>query len=199
MQAGSSKPVPTIENDQSHFDCLQGLTSQQQWSVKYLYDRLGIIDNKMSALLRLNGIILGFLTVAVFRVAENSGIIPWPIIFLSTCFVIFVLLTIAEIMGALIFYLKFDRITSKRTFEDYCTTAMRITISRERQYRAAFWTSAAGIALFIVLFLFVTVGDIIKLSTAAPGEPAACAPRAACLTPPAAAPEALPAAHRPTG
>ncbi|MDI4658541.1 hypothetical protein [Xanthobacter autotrophicus] len=181
MQARSLKPDPTVENDRSHFDCLQNLTSQQQWAVKYLYDRLGIIDNKMSALLRLNGIVIGFLTVAVFRVAENSAIVPWPILFLSACFIVFLLLTIAEIMGALIFYLKFDRVTASRTFDDYCKTAMAITITREREYRAAFWTSVAGIALFILMFLAVTGADIYKLSTVgAEPPPATCTPAASC-------------------
>ncbi|ABS66442.1 hypothetical protein Xaut_1193 [Xanthobacter versatilis] len=185
MPDTSFKLNPTLEDDENHFGYLKKLEGPEQWAVKYLYDRLGIIDNKMSALLRLNGIIIGFLSLAVFRVAENSKIVTWPIIFLSMCVVVFVVLTYAEIMGARIFYLAFDRVTPSRTFDDYCKTAMNITITRERQYRQAFWASVGGIALFILMFMFVAVGDIYKLSTAgAEALPAACTPVTSCPPPP---------------
>ena len=158
------KPEATRENDQYHFEHLQALDSRQQWAVKYLYDRLGIIDNKTSALLRVNGIIIGFVTVAVFRVAEKPDIVAWPVVFLSVCAAIFLLLAFAEIMGARIFYLAFDRVTPERTFADYRDTTMEITIKREGQYRALLWTSVLGMTLFIVLFLAVTAADIVKLS-----------------------------------
>lgn len=189
MPDTSFKLNPTVEDDQSHFRHLMTLAGPEQWAVKYLYDRLGIIDNKMSALLRLNGIIIGFLSLAVFRVAENAKIVPWPILFLVMCVVVFTVLTYAEVMGARIFYLAFDRVTPLRTFDEYCKTAMTITITRERQYRQAFWASVVGIALFILMFLIVAVGDIYKLYTVgAEPPPGACAPSTVC--PPALRPPA---------
>lgn len=163
------KPAATLANDRHHFEQLQELDGRQQWAVKYLYDRLGIIDNKTSALLRVNGIIIGFVTVAVFRVAEKPDIVAWPIIFLGVCAAIFLLLAFAEIMGARIFYLAFDRVTPERTFDAYRDTTMEITIKREGQYRALLWTSVLGMALFIVLFLAVTAADMVKLSRHADG------------------------------
>ncbi|TCT03158.1 hypothetical protein [Aquabacter spiritensis] len=156
------KPRPTLETDIFHFEALSA--RKDQWAIKYLYDRLGIIDSKMSSLLRVNGIIMGFVTVAVFKVVEKSDIISWPILFLSVCIAIFILLAWAEIMGTRIFYLAFDRISPDRPFDVYRDTTIQITLKRERQYRFALWTSAVGMGLFILLFMAVAMLEIYSLS-----------------------------------
>lgn len=60
-------PEATRDNDAAHFaaltttrgvipdDSKQGLTDAERWGVKYLYDRLNILDSKTSSLLRFNG------------------------------------------------------------------------------------------------------------------------------------------------
>jgi hypothetical protein len=152
----SRKPPALVENDKTHFNALVALSPGQQWGVKYLYDRLNIIDSKTSALLRFNGIALGFLTLLALRILEAHATLnlrPYAGSYLALCCVIFILLSYAEYQAFCIFYLKFDRITAHRSFDDYLEAFFRITCSRERRYHRALWASAVGGALFVFLVL----------------------------------------------
>lgn len=149
-------PAPSaIEADHSHYAALGGL-KDDQWQIKYLYDRLGVVDNKTSALLRLNGVIMGFVTVAVFRVIElQEKIVPFPGLFLLFSSIIFLLLFYAEYASFRIFYLRFDRIYDQNDFEKYKETFFRITVQRESIFRRLRITSFLGTFLFSLMFLLV--------------------------------------------
>jgi hypothetical protein len=146
-------PAATLQNDANHYLALCQLHAPEQWAVKYLYDRLNIIDNKTSALLRFNGVALGFLAVLGSRLAESDALTahipPGP--YLGGCFVILLWLSYAEYQAFRIFYLHFDRVTSDRTFEQYKQTFFQITCEREGRFRKALWASRIGGLLFVVL------------------------------------------------
>jgi hypothetical protein len=150
-------PDATPHNDREHFDALTGpgISDPQRWGVKYLYDRLGILDNKTSALLRFNGVAMGFLAVLVARIIERPDLFAQPrkLMLLATgtlfCF------GFAEIQAFNIFWLRFDRVTQSRTFDQYKTTFFEITCRREGYYRQAFVASALGSLAFFVVILWM--------------------------------------------
>jgi hypothetical protein len=96
-------PAANMANDRAHVEALTQLTSQQQWAIKYLYDRLGIIDNKTSGLLRFNAVVMGFLAVLATRFNDLGAKAPKTL--LSAACVTFVLLALAEYQAFRIFYL----------------------------------------------------------------------------------------------
>lgn len=143
-----------MEAEAAHYAALAA-RKDDQWYVKYLYDRLSIIDNKTSALLRLNGVILGFVTVAVFRVIENNQLVPLPGLFLGVSATIFLLLFLAETQSFQIFYLRFDRVLDEADFVRYLSTFYDITLRRETIFRRLRLYSFLGTWLFSLTFLVV--------------------------------------------
>src|SRR5262245_8233570 len=114
-----SMPKATVDNDRAHLAALtavraaapsssDGLTEQERWGVKYLYDRLGIIDNKTSALLRFNGVAMGFLAVLVSRILERPELFAQPRVLLVIVAVALSLFGYAECLSFRIFWLRFD-------------------------------------------------------------------------------------------
>tara|TARA_R110002096_G_scaffold101831_1_gene225247 strand:+ start:2070 stop:2624 length:555 start_codon:yes stop_codon:yes gene_type:complete len=168
-----------LDRDKAHYAFLKQADSNELWCIKYLYDRLNIIDSKIGAILRLNGLGIGFMSVLVFQIlrsiescsagaagaaATDAGIaatcqplIPWPGIFLLMAAVIFVLLFAAVYLGLTVFYLRFDRIGDAVDFDAYKERFFRLTIERERKLRWALNLTGAGLLVFVTTFLIIAV------------------------------------------
>jgi hypothetical protein len=90
----------------AHYGAITGLCKTGEFAaIKYLYDRLSILDSKTSGLLSVNAILVAVDTILVFRSSGSSS----PPLNLTES--IFSLLGFA----LLILYLRFDRITEDRT------------------------------------------------------------------------------------
>ena len=161
--------------DRAHFDYLiavrgtaPGLTDQERWGVKYLYDRLGILDNKTSALLRFNGVAMGFLAVLVSRILEKPELFAIPrglVLFAAFALLLF---GFAEMRAFQIFWLRFDRIGGDRTFEIYKDAFFTVTCRREEYYRQAFAASGAAAFMFFLGILWMIVPFVIVVGPYAP-------------------------------
>lgn len=152
-----------LQIERNHYQTLQNL-KEEQWQIKYLYDRLSIVDNKTSALMRVNGVMMGFVTVATFRVIElKTQIVPLPGLFLLVSTIIFISLFVAEIYSFSIFYLKFDRINNIEDFHRYKDTFFTITIARERKFRRLRNWSFAGAFIFSILFTLIIGFHALKI------------------------------------
>jgi hypothetical protein len=53
------------QDERTHFEVIRALTGNEFNAIKYLYDRLNIIDAKTSALLRFNALLFGIITLVV--------------------------------------------------------------------------------------------------------------------------------------
>jgi hypothetical protein len=161
-ECGAPMPVPAsnVFNDKAHLDELVKLDAREQWAVKYLYDRLGIIDNKTSALLRFNAVAMGFLAVLATRIGEPGSAVQAPKLLLGLSLLTFAMLAVAEYEAFRIFYLHFDRIAGGRTFDDYKNTFFEITCERGKRYRTALWVSGLGGMLFTLLFAVLILQKI---------------------------------------
>jgi hypothetical protein len=153
-------PASNMLNDKAHFDELVKLDAREQWAVKYLYDRLGIIDNKTSALLRFNAVAMGFLAVLATRIGEPGTAVQAPKSLLGLALLTFILLAVAEYEAFRIFYLRFDRIAGGRTLDDYKSAFFEITCEREKRYRTALWVSGLGGLLFTSLFIVMILQKV---------------------------------------
>ena len=60
-----------LDRDKAHYAFLKQADSNELWCIKYLYDRLNIIDSKIGAILRLNGLGIGFMSVLVFQILRS--------------------------------------------------------------------------------------------------------------------------------
>ncbi|WP_147385593.1 hypothetical protein [Oleomonas cavernae] len=163
-----SKPEATLQNEDAHYQTLL-LLKDEQWNIKYLYDRLNIIDSKSSALLRFNGVIFGFLGLLVFRLVDKfdpltqQSPFPYPFSMMLLCLFCFLFLAYAEFCCGIIFYLKFDRITDIKYLECYKKNFFNITIDRERWFRRALLSTYLGNFIFVGLFIAITVNELIAL------------------------------------
>lgn len=177
-----------LDRDKAHYAFLQAdaQAKDEQWCIKYLYDRLNIIDSKIGAILRLNGLGIGFMSVLVFQIlrslqgchatatippllpgtalaANCQPLVGWPGIFLLMAALVFLLLAAAVFLGLTVFYLRFDRIAGKADFEPYKERFFRLTIERERKLRWAMYLTAAGLCVFVLTFLAVALSHSIPL------------------------------------
>lgn len=152
-------PETTEDNDVKHVETLRGLEGPDQWTIKYLYDRLGIIDNKTSALLRFNGVAMGFLSVLMSRILEHHQLFVRPVLLLALCLVTLLAFGFAELAAFKIFWLKFDRLADGGPAEigRYKRNFSEITCDRERKYRSAFKVSAAASLGFFVVISWMAV------------------------------------------
>jgi hypothetical protein len=150
-----TKPTPTPDNDRVHYEFLKN-KDDVQWPIKYLYDRLNILDSKTSALLRFNGVMLGFVAVLALRIIESKdlNLRPHPGWYLGGCVVILLLLTFAEWQAFKIFSLQFDRINPPtRTLADFENAFFETTCLREKIYASVLTASKIGGLLFVLLIL----------------------------------------------
>jgi hypothetical protein len=163
----SDKPEANLANEAAHYDFLKSeAAAEDRWPIKYLYDRLGIVDNKTGALARFNGVVIGFLSVVVFRIVElqsklsapdavPSFVSQYADLMLLAALVILAALGYAEILASQIFYLRFDRIKNAGDLERYKRNFFEITIKREGLFRRALLFSNLGNALFLSLFVLI--------------------------------------------
>jgi hypothetical protein len=152
----SSLPDATADNDRAHFDALTQLHESQRWGIKYLYDRLGIIDNKTSALLRFNGVAMGFLAVLVSRILERPELFVEPRKLTVVATIALFLFGYAEVQAFNIFWLRFDRVAQNRSLAEYKDAFFDVTCRREGYYRQAFIASVvAAIAFFVVILWMI--------------------------------------------
>ena len=152
----SPLPEATVENDRAHFDALTGAADPQRWGIKYLYDRLGIIDNKTSALLRFNGVAMGFLAVLSSRILERPELFFEPRKLMVIATIALLLFGYAEVQAFEIFSLRFDRIAQDRSFDEYKAAFFDVTCRRENYYRQAFVASAVASSAFFVVILWLS-------------------------------------------
>jgi hypothetical protein len=152
----SQIPAATVANDRTHYAALTAL-KDEQWTIKYLYDRLGIIDNKTSALLRFNGVAMGFLGVLVSRILERPSLVAAPRGLLFVAMLILAIFAFAEWKAFQIFWLHFDRIGPERSVHEYKEAFFEITCQREICYRQAFRASALAAAGFFMVIIWMAV------------------------------------------
>lgn len=99
----------------AHYGAVTMLCSTGEFAaIKYLYDRLGILDAKTSGLLSVNAILAAAETILVFRDSGGGGgsLIGWEAILWV---VAFALLIVSSGLCVSILYLRFDRITEERS------------------------------------------------------------------------------------
>ena len=154
-------PAATVENDRVHFARLIELDEKQRWGIKYLYDRLGIVDNKTSALLRFNGVAMGFVAVLASRILDRPDLFAHPRPLLVVIVVALGLFGIAEARALKIFWLHFDRIGPGRTPDEYKEAFFEITCKREGYYQQAFRASCAAVVAFFVVILWMILPYLI--------------------------------------
>ena len=154
-------PAASVENDQAHFASLIALDERERWGIKYLYDRLGIIDNKTSSLLRFNGVAMGFLAILASRILERHELVANPRALLVVAMIALLLFGFAEYQALKIFWLQFDRIGPGRSVGDYKEAFFDITCKRENYYRQAFRASCAAAVAFFIVILWMIVPYLI--------------------------------------
>jgi len=149
--------------EEAHYEFLKGLENKEQWAVKYLYDRLNIIDSKTGALLRVNSTIIGFLgAIAVFLARSETG--PFAnhkAVFLYWIVANLVILVASDLISLFgIFWLRFDRIADAADFYRYRMKFYRVTKSRERWIRTVIVLSSIGEFAFAALFVVLALMEI---------------------------------------
>jgi hypothetical protein len=149
--------------DEAHYQFLKTLDPREQWAVKYLYDRLNIVDSKTGAMLRVNSVIIGFLGTIAVLLARTDVKISWAGKAAVLCWITanLAILTISDLisLGA-IFWLRFDRITDANDFGRYRQRFYEVTIKREGLLRIVIGLSFAGEIMFVLLFLFLAYIEI---------------------------------------
>ena len=156
----------TLKTEEDHYNFLKDC-GPDQWPIKYLYDRLGILDNKAGALARFNAVVIGFLSTAVFQVISHSRstggdgtavlATKHPDVLLWAILLILLTLGYAEYLSSRIFSLKFDRIKDAGDLERYKRNFFIITLKREKAFRLALRMTTIGNAIFLLLFLSIVI------------------------------------------
>jgi hypothetical protein len=153
----------TMELERAHYRFLGSLPGPEQWAIKYLYDRLNILDSKAGALMRSNGMIIGFLGAIVVGLLRDANVQTGVRGFaLAGIIVIFALLARAEVLSFRIFGLQFDRVEDERDLARYLEVFFDVTMRRECELGRALTLSKMGTFGFILLFFGLAVFELYK-------------------------------------
>ena len=154
--------------EDAHWEYIKALVPDQGWKIKYLHDRLTIIDTKASALLRVNSTIMGFLGAIVAlipRLPAGEHFPPHPTIVLSAIIVILTVLAICDILSLYIFRLHFYRGTTTTTdpvasLDEYHKDLEPLTTQREQIVSWLILLSSVGELGFAALFIILTLSEL---------------------------------------
>jgi hypothetical protein len=154
----------TLAIEWEHWRFLKRLEGPQQWAIKYLYDRLNILDSKAGALMRTNGMIIGFLgAIVAGLLLRGETKLGWVhAVVLAGIVVVFALLAYAEALSFRIFALRFDRIRGSDDLPRYLEVFFRITIRREEELGRALTLSKWGTGGFVLLFVCLAVYELLR-------------------------------------
>lgn len=148
-----SLPQREQQIEEAHYAYLTGLDPGKQWGVKYLYDRLNIIDAKTSALLRVNSTIIGFLGAIVALIPRaQPGFPPHKGLFLIFAIAILMILAASDILSLRIFRLKFDHVENN-DFVKYRDHFFEVTHQRQKVLGWVIRLSRIGELGFVILFV----------------------------------------------
>ncbi|MBV8452819.1 MAG: hypothetical protein JOZ29_11170 [Deltaproteobacteria bacterium] len=152
--------------EETHYEFLRTLSGQEQWTIKYLYDRLNIIDSKTGALLRVNSTIMGFLGAIVVLLARRD-LVPdltlhkgWFLFFMILDLLVLLASDIVSLIG--IFWLRFDRISDPEDFNRYRRRFYEVTRRREGFLQLVVVLSITGEIGFAVIFIVLAALEIIS-------------------------------------
>jgi hypothetical protein len=163
MPLDSNELKKRFPAEDAHYEFLKGLSSQEQWTVKYLYDRLNIIDSKTGAMLRVNSTIIAFLGAIVVLLARSDSIPSHDLRSFILVWIIVNLIVLASsdllsLRG--IFWLRFDHIANAADFDRYRLRFCEVTALREKRLRTVIILSFIGELGFVVLFLILACFEI---------------------------------------
>lgn len=153
--------------DEAHYQFLKGLDPREQWAVKYLYDRLNIVDSKTGAMLRVNSVVIGFLgTIVVLLARFDPKILGGKVVVLSWIFINLIILMLSDLISlGWIFRLRFDRIKDETDFYRYRQQFYDVTLRRERLLRVVIGLSFTGEIMFVLIFFWLGACEIANRCT----------------------------------
>jgi hypothetical protein len=161
--------------EDKHWQFIQKVDTAENWKIKYLHDRLSIIDAKAGSLLRVNSTIMGFLGAIVAlipRLPPGTNFPRYRTAVLIVIMVILIILALCDILSLYIFKVRFYREedppeVAPANLEAYHQFLAPVTRLREQILSWLILLSAIGELGFAALFISLTFSEIWPLTVSA--------------------------------
>lgn len=125
------------------------------------YYRLGVVDNKTSALLQYDGIVLATLAILLTAEYENVRVNTGYEVALFFVSLTFCLLSTLTLLGSI--NLRWRVVCSRTPLEDLHDSLIRSTIKRTKIYIRALWLSRiSGLFLAVLFYLILFRSGLIQ-------------------------------------